>query len=266
MKTIFKMSFAVAAFLLVSCGGHEDKKMEQLTYDEQQTISDSLGNSLKGNQGFNQLVTAPNSVLATGMDRYRLVPIYKIRKKADRNIDLLEGTTYSRPSTDENGNRIPAEEDDFRYFMPGMDMVYGYNMVNVAHYDMQTGKLSYFFDRPALIRAVYFPGIKKDSLKKAPVSRNFFLVSAYDEDTNRDSLINKKDLRRIYHIDEANTKKTELLPKGYSSIRSTYDYKNDVMYIYARFDANKNGRQEPKEPVSIFFINLANPSVAKRMI
>lgn len=257
----------MVAFGLVSCGGgHEDKKMEQLTYGEQQTITDSLGNSLKGGQSFSQLVTSPNSVLATGLDRYRLVPIYKIRAKGDRNIDLWEDTTYRRPITDENGSRIPSEEDDFRYFMPGLDMIYGYNLVNLGHYDMETGKLSYFFNKPALIRAVYFPGVKKDSLKKAPISRNFFLVSAYDEDTNRDSLINKKDLRKIYHIDEANSRKTELLPKGYSSIRSTYDYRNDVMYIYARYDANKNGRQERKEPVSIFFIKLANPSVAKRMI
>jgi hypothetical protein len=46
-------------------------------------------------------------------------------------------------------------------------------------------------------------------------------------------------------------------------IRSQYDPANDAMYIYARHDDNKNGNEDKKEPVSVFWISLVNPGKAK---
>jgi hypothetical protein len=88
----------------------------------------------------------------------------------------------------------------------------------------------------------------------------------YDEDTNQDLLINTKDLRKFYHIDQFNTKKTQIIPRDYSAIRSTYDYKNDIMYIYTRYDANKNGMPDKEEPVAIYWIRLSEPTIVKKMI
>lgn len=264
MKTVLKLSMLAFCSVFLSCGEKDEKKMEGLTYEEQQvTMSDSIGNSLKRGE---QLTTSSNTVLLTGIDHVRLIPTYKVRPKTDRSIEYDEGTTYQRLyTTDEDGRKV-LEEDDFAYFMPGMDIVYGYNMVNLGHYDIATGKLTHFFDKPALIRTVYFPGVKPDSLFKQRVTRNYFLVSAYDEDTNRDSLVNRKDMRKLYHFDEINSKKTPLIPNGFSPIRSTYDYKNDIMYIYARYDSNKNGTPERKEPINIFYIKLNEPTIVRRMI
>jgi hypothetical protein len=139
-------------------------------------------------------------------------------------------------------------------------------MINMGHHDIETEKLSFIFEHPVLIRTFYFPGIKSDSLNHKPVMRDYFLVSVYDEDTNQDSLINTKDLRKFYHIDRFNTKKTQIIPCDYSAIRSTYDYKNDIMYIYARYDTNKNGMPEKEEPVAIFWIRLSEPTIVKKMI
>lgn len=257
---------ALACLLLVSCKDDLQKKPEQLTASEFSNPEDSLKYALRENTSFSQINSSVNSVVLTGLDSIRLVNIYKLRPETDRNINREEGTTYYPKSVDENGNFIKNAEDDFAYFMPGMDVISGYNLINVGHYDLASAKLSYFFKKPVLVRNLYFPGVKKDSLRGQPISRDFFLASVYDEDTNNDMLINKKDLRRMYHFDKNNKAQTALLPAHYSAVRSTYDYKTDVMYIYARFDANKNGSAEKKEPISIFWVDLKKPNLARKMI
>lgn len=255
---------ASAALLLFSCEEKREKKMEQLTATEF-SDNDTTSYPLSGKATFGQLNSSINSVLLTGMDNIRLINIYKVKPGTEKNIDREEYSSYHQ-KINENDGSISHAEDDFNYFMPGMDVISGYNLINVAHYDMAKGRLSYFFGKPVLVRNLYFPGVKKDSLRGLPISRDFFLASVYDEDTNRDSLINKKDLRRLYHFDKHNRTKTSLLPQGYSSIRSTYDYRNDAMFVYARYDSNKNGASEKTEPISIFWIDLKNPTLARRMI
>ena len=150
--------------------------------------------------------------------------------------------------------------------MPGIDIINGYNMINIGHYNIEKEKLTYLFQKPVLVKTLYFPGLKSDSLNGKPIKRNFFMVSVYDEDTNRDSLINKKDLRKIYHFDELNLKKTSLIPPNYSAVRSTYDYKNDIYYIYTKVDINKNGIADKTEPISIFWVKLNEPVNVKKII
>jgi len=257
---------ALIILLLAACSENEkrEKKMEQLTATEF-AQKDTTSYPLSGKATFGQLNSSVNSVLLTGLDSIRLINIYKVKPGTEKNIDREEYSSYHQKINENNGN-ISHAEDDFNYFMPGMDVIGGYNLINVAHYDLAKGKLSYFFQKPVLVRNLYFPGVKRDSLKGIPISRDYFLASVYDEDTNRDSLINRKDLRRLYHFDKDNRVKTALLPANYSSIRSTYDYRNDVMYVYARFDANKNGSAEKTEPIAIFWVDLKKPNMSRKMI
>jgi|GEM_PF-7099969 len=67
------------------------------------------------------------------------------------------------------------------------------------------------------------------------------LVSVYDEETNNDPLINKKDLRRFYHFNAASSIKTPPTPANYLVVRSQNGSKNDIIYIFARQDENKIG-------------------------
>ncbi|MDR2038176.1 MAG: hypothetical protein LBQ60_09655 [Bacteroidales bacterium] len=195
-----KIWLFLIVFLMVSCGKKTEKKIEQLTYNEfQQNMP--TGIATKDNPTYGQLTSSSNSVLLTGIDRIRLIPIYKINPKTDKDVQYGLGMTYFSYWDKD-------EEDYYKYFMPGIDIVYGYNLINIGHYDIETEKLSYFFENPVLIRTLYFPGLKRDSLRHQPVSRDYFLVSVYDEDTNQDSLINTKDMRKFYHIDQFNHKKT----------------------------------------------------------
>jgi hypothetical protein len=116
-----------------------------------------------------------------------------------------------------------------------------------------------------LVKSLYYPSFVQDSLYKKPITRNYYLVSAYDVDTNRDTLLNKKDLRRFYYFNATCSEKIQLLPPDYSVVRSEYDPKNDVMYIFARHDDNANGIIDRKEPLHIFWLSLTKPAAAKRL-
>jgi len=173
---------------------------------------------------------------------------------------------------DRYGNQISNYSDDcYGYssdeldeYMPGIDIIYGINLINIAHYDLKTETQNLFFNHPVLINTLYYPSFIQDSIDNKPINRNYYFVSVYDEDTNKDSLINRKDLRRFYHFNE-NVTKTYLIPSDYSAIHSQYDSGNDLMYIFSRQDTNKNGTAENNEPIHVFCVNLKTPVPAKRI-
>jgi hypothetical protein len=247
--------------LLFSCSKKSKQKEQSIPLSGIDTSSSfDTSKGLRNSYSFTQISITPNSIILTGINNVRLFSIYKIKNGQDKNISYSEGTSYYDEEEREN------EDANFKYFMAGIDIIHGYNLVNIGHYSLDKDSLSYFFDRPVLIKTLYFPGVRKDSLNKQPVTRNFFLVSVYNEDTNNDSLISNKDLRRFFFIDEFNKIKISLLPNDYSAIRSSYDYKNDIMFIHARLDKNKNGALEPDEPVSIFWLKLDNPKILKKIM
>jgi hypothetical protein len=273
MKHLFSSKQTQFAFIFASClavfffsckNKNSEAKEEQITVTtiltpEKNADSVTNANSIQGNISFNQIATNPNSIILTGLANHRLLTIYKSRIKDNANA---EAHNYSRSYYNEGG----AEENDTpEHFMPGIDILAGYNLLNIAHYDLKTEKLSYFFNQPVLIKTLYYPCFKQDSLHKKPITRNYYLVSVYDEDTNKDTLINKKDLRRFYYIDENNIQKTRLLPADYSVIRAQYDSQNDAMYLFAKQDVNKNGSAENNEPMNVFWVSLKAPTSAKKL-
>jgi len=237
----------------------EESKEEQIQLSPNEPsveIEMDSVNSIQKNDSFFKLTTHPNSVILTGLSHQRLISIYKTKLKKDTEERTF--TSYSSyDHEDENGS--------IQHFMPGLDILYGYNLLNIGHYNIKTEKLSLLFKEAVLIKTVYYPSFEQDSLNKQPINRQYYLVSAYDQDTNGDSLINKHDLRRFYHVDENNQKRTPLIPVNYSVSKSQYDPQNDFMYVYATEDSNKNGKIDKKEPTHIFYVNLKNPLDTKRM-
>ncbi len=261
MRLLLLPAYLFLTTLLVSCWSEKkEQKEEQIRINDTEISeagTDSLLNSVQGNSSMQQLPTVPNAVILTGLPEHRLVTVYKEKPepKAERKSE------YSSYSSDYGGE----ESDRMEHFMPGIDILYGYNLLNIAHYDLKTEKLKYLFNKPALIKTLYYPSFVQDSLDKKPITRNYYMVSVYDQDTNKDTLINKKDLRRLYLFDASSEVKTQLVPSDYSVVRSQYDSKNDVMYIFARKDMNNNGTADKKEPMHIFWILLKTPAPAKRL-
>ena len=258
----FVLSMLVFALLLAQgCSPRKrDAKEEQIRIESPAEIKpdSNLVNSIQGNTPPGQIPITPHEVLLTGLDEHRLVTIYKDRRPAATKSYNTDDYLYGQRSYD-------YESDREEHYMPGLDLLYGYNLLNIAHYDLKAEKLNLLFEQPVLVKSLYYPSFIQDSLYKKPITRNYYLVSVYDADTNQDTLINRKDLRRFYYFDATAAQKVQLLPADYSVVRSQYDPKNDVMYIFARQDANHDGATKPDEPLHIFWVSLKTPQVAKRL-
>ena len=253
---IILSGLALALSILSACSTKKEKQSEEQIVINPIAVEDtpdSLLNSITGNATMKQIASFPSRVILTGMDDHRLVTVYKSKQEP---INSSSGARYSY-DTHENMDEYN------QHFMPGIDILFGYNLLNIAHYDLKLEKGNFLFNHPVLVKTVYYPSFVQDSLNKQPINRNYYLVSVYDEDTNKESLINKKDLRRFYHFDATSSQRNQLIPSDYSVIRSQYDAKNDCMYVFARHDENKNGTQEVKEPVHIFLFSLKSPDKAK---
>lgn len=202
------------------------------------------------------LETRPRSVLLTKKPSHRLSPIYKVNYNQKTGEKFSGSNSFYRTwDYDEiDGNNWNNN------FMPGFTAVYGYNLVNVSHYNNKLKIQNEFFNSPVLIKTLYYPANTNDTINYKPIVRNYYMVSVYDEDTNKDGFINVKDLRRLYHFNINGILQKELVPKNYSVMSSEYDIKNDYMYVFAKIDKNKNGQMEQEEQTHIFWIDLKNPN------
>jgi hypothetical protein len=243
-----------------SCSNNSEKKSEEEISVEAPasgTEAADSANSVFGNMTMKQISTFPNRIILTGLKEHRFLSVYKTRNpKAALDHSSSSGFYYDNEET---------EDESTQHFMPGIDILFGYNLFNISHYDLKNDKRNYLFNHPVLIKTFYYPSYVQDSLDKKPINRNFYLVSVYDEDTNKDTLINRHDLRRFYVFDSTTSSRTLLVPSDYSVLRSQYESQNDIMYVFARHDLNKNGTQDIGEPVNVFWFSLKAPAPAKML-
>ncbi len=247
------LKFIIIALLAVSC---TEKKLEKKGFQVNEITEDENGRRVIGvkNESLN-METRPRNVLMTFSPEHRLTPIYKINYDKETN-EPFAGSNEFHSSWDENYEKGNNWNNNI---MPGFEAVYGYNFVNVSHYNTTTKTENKLFPKPVLIKTLYYPSYSKDTLNFQPINRNFYLVTVYDEDTNKDGFLNFKDLRRIYYFDMNGVNQKAAIPKNYSVLSSEYDSANDLMYIFAKKDKNKNGKMEASEPMDIFWIDLKNP-------
>lgn len=246
----------IAIFIGLLTMGCSDNKIEKKGFQVSEITEDERGQKIVGLQIDSlKLETRPRNVLLTKNKEHRLTPIYKVNydKKTKRPYT---GSNHYHSTWDDDENDGNNWNSNF---MPGFEAIYGYNFINISHYNNETKTENKFFDRPVLIKTLYYPAFSNDTLNYEPVSRGYYMVSVYDEDSNKDGFINVKDLRRFYHFDINGMNKKGLIPKGYSVMSSEYDSGNDFMYIFAKRDENQNGQMELSEPTDIFWIDLKNP-------
>lgn len=252
---------SISLLCLAGCStrkGEVNDEQIKLDIEETSQADTVLTNTIKGNLSLSQIASKPHTVVLTGLVEHRLVTVYRNQFVPKSEYDY----SFSKRGYDDTYSYPRAYEE---HFMPGIDLIYGYNLLNIAHYDFKTEKLNFLFDQPVVIKSLYYPSFVQDSLSKKPINRDYFLVSVYDADTNLDTLISRSDLRRLYYFNATCSERIQLLPEEYSAERSEYDPKNDVMYVFARMDTNKNGKTEKKEPLHIFWFSLKKPDKAKRL-
>lgn len=254
MKNLSTLLIIFFALFLINCS--REKKYEKgfpVGPETQTTNEGPVDGIHKDSVNFD---TRPTSVLLTGIPKFRLTTIYKLNYDEKGRSYLGNNHYYSSyyETVARDGNQWHGN------FMPGMEAVYGFNMVNVSLYNIETREQKNLFEKSVLIKTLYFPSFSRDTLNYKPVSREFYMISVYDEDTNKDGFINLKDLRRLYIFDIQGSNKKELIPLNYSVISSQYDQANDYMYVFAQVDENKNGQMDDKEDIHVFWIDLKSPA------
>jgi hypothetical protein len=247
--------------LLTSCGEPEKVKTEK-GFDVEETAPDEPGENLTDaffSSGNEEMETMPRGVLLTHDSVHRLTPIFRV------NYNKKTKETYTGSCSYHSNWDYDYEYDsDARNvwngnLMPGLSAVYGFNFVNVSHYNNATKTQNEFFENPVLIKTLYFPAFSNDTLNNKPIKRNYYIVTVYDEDSNKDGFLNLKDLRRMYLFNMDGNFQKELIPKNYSVMSSEYDSANDLMYVFAKLDENNNGQSELEESMHVFWIDLKNP-------
>lgn len=252
--------YILISVLLISCSSKKKDKGNAIDLKKSEIAGNRKDN--KGEQNATTRPTRPNTVLLTGNPNHRLITVYKEKISRDGKRRYIDGNYFHRTYPYYNNEWVKTWHG---HFMPGIEAVYGFNMFNIGHYNVKTKRRNFLFEKPVLVKTLYYPALEQDTLNLEPVTRNYYLVSAYNEDTNNDSIINHKDLRRFFHFDIEGLEKTMLIPSNYSVLSSEYDRQIDVMYIFARLDENRNGSRDKNEPIHIFEVDLKTPGKADRV-
>ncbi len=250
-KTIRTVYLLTIFYGLMSCGD----KLEQKGFAVAPTETDEEDNTQNGlSKDSLSFPTRPSNILLTGNPKYRLATIYKVNFNKDSTTFIGSNDLHY------NYESIAATKGNQwnNNYLPGLEALYGYNLVNISHFDTEAQKQKLLFEKSVLIKTFYYPTFSKDTLNFKPVSRDYFMISVYDEDTNKDGFINMKDLRRFYSFDINGNSKKPIVPTEYSVYKSEYDPANDVVFIFTKFDKNHNGQIEELEPVNIFWVDLKN--------
>ena len=251
LQTTFTMTLV---YLMTSCSnGKLEEKGFQVGTASENTESDKTDGL---NRDSLKIDTRPSSVLLTGVPNVRLTTIYKVNVNKKDNSTFIGSNSFHYRYEETEGNNGNNWNNNL---MPGLEAVYGYNMVNISHYDIKENKQKTFFEKPVLVRTLYYPTFSKDTLNHKPINRNYFIVSVYNDDTNKDGFINLKDLRRLYLFNINGVKQKALIPENYSVFKSEFDPDNDFMFVFAQLDSNNNGQQDEGEPIHIFWIDLKDP-------
>lgn len=236
--------------------GCSESKLDSKGFQVSEISEDEDGQKVVGLQIDSlKLETRPRNVLLTKHSIHRLTPIYKVNYNKKTGEPFTGSNNYHSRWEGDNNNGNNWNNN----IMPGFEAVYGYNFVNVSHFNNENKTQNEFFEKPVLIKTLYYPAFSKDTLNYQPVTRNYYMVSVYDEDSNKDGFINVKDLRRFYLFNIDGKLIKPLVPKNYSVMSSEYDSDNDFMYVFAKFDQNNNGQMEQQEQTHVFWVDLKNP-------
>ncbi|MFT5619059.1 MAG: hypothetical protein ACI85I_002296 [Arenicella sp.] len=118
---------------MISCSGNG---VERKGFQVSEISEDENGQKVVGlNIDSLKLETRPRNVLLMHSSEHRLTPIYKVNYNTKTKNTFTGSNAYYSGwrNDDSNGNY-------WENFMPGFKAVYGYNFVNVSHYNNATKK------------------------------------------------------------------------------------------------------------------------------
>ena len=95
--------------------------------------------------------TRPGGVLLTGIPNVRVTSIFKVNYKKDKKTTFIGSNNFI--TKEENYEYNPNNTNIWNnHILPGFEAVYGYNFVNISHYDMKENKQKLFFKNLYLLK------------------------------------------------------------------------------------------------------------------
>ncbi len=258
LRVCFYIAIILGGARFSGCSCSNNKKYTKV--DEVVLNEDDEESEDELEKKYGKLPTSPKKVILVGNGEHRLIPIYKQKYTKDGKQTYMQGTYFHETYHQDDSLNV------WHYhFMPGIEAAYGYSMHNVGHYNVTTNERNNLFDKPVLVKTIYYPTDVEDTINGQAVTRDYYMITLYNEDSNNDTILNHLDLRKMLLFNMDGKQTAQLIPDQYSVERSQYDRQIDHMYIYARLDENKNGTGERTEPLHVFDLDLKNPKPAKRM-
>ena len=129
LQTIFALT---VVYLMTSCS---NGKLEEKGFQVSPTIDNSENSQADGlNRDSLKINTRPSSVLLTGIPNVRLTTIYKVNVNKKDNSTFIGSNSFHY--RDEDGE-VNKGNNWNHNLMPGHESVYGYNLLNISHYDIK---------------------------------------------------------------------------------------------------------------------------------
>lgn len=139
------------AIITISCSGR-DSTIAKKGFQVSEITENDNGKKIIGlNIDSLKLETIPKNVLLTKYAEHRLTPIYKINYTKKQKKPYSGSNNYH---TKWNPNNTEGNNWNNNY-MPGFKAVYGYNFVNVSHFNNTTKTENKLFEMPVLIKTLY---------------------------------------------------------------------------------------------------------------
>lgn len=135
---------------------------------------------------------------------------------------------------------------------------------NVVFYNKNSGNSHLLLNKKALISSFYFPYEKEDG-KDKPITK-FLLFGISDKDTNGDGLINEKDAIVGHMSDLSGRNLQQVTPENTQLIDLRVDKNIDAIFLRIKKDSNNDKRFSDEDDISVFRINLSNPSAGMEII
>ena len=144
-----KLGLIVFAIFFFGCTKSKIEEKGFAVSDTQTGESEQVVDGLR--QEALDFATKPRNVLLTNNPAHRLTPIYKVNYDKKTNKPFI-GTTRFHSNYWNYGK---SEGNNWNNnFMPGFEAAFGYNLVNISHYNHNTKATNTFFDQSVLVKTL----------------------------------------------------------------------------------------------------------------
>ncbi len=145
------LTILILATCIVSCS---DNEVDRKGFQVSEILEDEDGRKVVGlNIDSLKLETRPRNVLLTNNPEHRLTPVYKVNYNSKTKETFTGSNNYHSNWKESYGSGNNWNGN----FMPGFEAVYGYNFVNVSHYNNITQKENKLFEKRSADKDTLLP-------------------------------------------------------------------------------------------------------------